>query len=387
MPAYIDRPDLEISDLSVAVAGWVAGHDPELPIRLLVNKKLVAFRRYERPDVSHALPQYPFATGISSIFNLNDFLASDGIEIELIYGQETEKKRCEVVPTLRVQVAEETARAVENCRFCEMHLRCPVCGARRKALSFNGKSIRCKACKASFDQDSRALNMISTGLRLEANLAGTENVSSNPYTPVVIDLIERTTAAGGWVLDCGAGSRPSRTRQVVNVEIADYGSTDVLAVGESLPFEDGIFDAVLSMAVLEHVRDPFRCAKELSRVLKPGGVLIADVPFMQPMHGYPHHYYNMTEQGLRNLFAEDLVIDSCSTPPHGHPIFGIAWMLSQYRQGLPAGLRNSFDAMTLGELTALDIRQFLPTPLATELSEEARQIISCLNTIIAHKAA
>jgi hypothetical protein len=26
------------------------------------------------------------------------------------------------------------------------------------------------------------------------------------------------------------------------------------------------------------------------------------VPFLQPLHGYPHHYYNMTGEGLRNLF-------------------------------------------------------------------------------------
>jgi SAM-dependent methyltransferase len=200
-----------------------------------------------------------------------------------------------------------------------------------------------------------------------------------------MELIESTVSSNGWVLDCGAGSRPFRTRHVINVEIVDYRSTDVLAVGESLPFEDNTFDAVVSLAVLEHVRDPFRCAKELTRVLKPGGTLLADVPFLQPVHGYPHHYYNMTEQGLRNLFAGDMVIESCTTPLHGHPMFGIAWTLNQYRQGLPSSLHASFDAMTVGEIVALDVPKFLTTPLASELSAEAHKVVACLNTIRARK--
>jgi hypothetical protein len=43
---------------------------------------------------------------------------------------------------------------------------------------------------------------------------------------------------------------------VVNFEIAAYGSSDVLGVGERLPFADNTFDCVFSFAVLEHVKDP-----------------------------------------------------------------------------------------------------------------------------------
>jgi len=99
-----------------------------------------------------------------------------------------------------------------------------------------------------------------------------------------------------------AGLKSFSYPNVVNMEIVPYASTDAVGVGQSLPFPDDTFDAVLSIAVLEHVNDPFLCARELIRVLKPGGRLMCAVPFLQPEHGYPHHYFNMTRMGLAELF-------------------------------------------------------------------------------------
>jgi len=96
---------------------------------------------------------------------------------------------------------------------------------------------------------------------------------------------------------------------VVNFEICSYPSTDVRGVGEKLPFKDNSFDGVLSLSVLEHVRDPFACAREIARVLKPGGKLYSSIPFLQPLHGYPSHYFNMTHQGHKRLYEDMLEID------------------------------------------------------------------------------
>src|SRR4029434_230368 len=41
----------------------------------------------------------------------------------------------------------------------------------------------------------------------------------------------------------------------------------------SLPFPDSSFDRAFSHALMEHLADPLRAAKELYRVLKPGGVI------------------------------------------------------------------------------------------------------------------
>jgi len=42
---------------------------------------------------------------------------------------------------------------------------------------------------------------------------------------------------------------------------------------ESLPFEDGEFDAVVSCSTLHYIREPMRALQEMRRVLRPGGRL------------------------------------------------------------------------------------------------------------------
>jgi 2-polyprenyl-6-hydroxyphenyl methylase/3-demethylubiquinone-9 3-methyltransferase len=51
-----------------------------------------------------------------------------------------------------------------------------------------------------------------------------------------------------------------------------------VATGESLPFSDDSLDAVTCSEVLEHVDDPEVVVAEISRVLRPGGLLVFSMP-------------------------------------------------------------------------------------------------------------
>jgi SAM-dependent methyltransferase len=60
--------------------------------------------------------------------------------------------------------------------------------------------------------------------------------------------------------------------------------TVVIDPGQSLPFSNAYFDLIVSRYVFEHVEDPVGTARELMRVLKPGGWLCALTP---NKWGYP----------------------------------------------------------------------------------------------------
>jgi SAM-dependent methyltransferase len=204
-------------------------------------------------------------------------------------------------------------------------------------------------------------------LREQFDIISTDCVSAHPYDPFAQELIEAFRT--GWVLDCGAGFRAEPCDNVVNYEIVSYPSTDVLGVAEAMPFRTGVFDAVICLNVLEHVKDPFRAAREIARVLKPGGKLYCVVPFLQPLHGYPHHYYNMTAQGLRNLFADSMAIDRQSMLASGLPVWTLNGILNTWRAGLAGRALAAFEAATVAELSANPVT-LLDRSFVTGLSDQ-----------------
>jgi len=64
------------------------------------------------------------------------------------------------------------------------------------------------------------------------------------------------------------------------------------------------FQTVLCLSVLEHVREPFAMARNLTRLTRIGGVLSVSVPFSWRIHGYPDDYWRFTPSGVRALFPD-----------------------------------------------------------------------------------
>lgn len=95
--------------------------------------------------------------------------------------------------------------------------------------------------------------------------------------------------SGTILLDAGAGELGFTREFATKVRLAigtDVGEIkrkpdDPPAVRsnlEALPFRDGTIDVVVSMSVVEHLTNPVTSFKEMARVLKPGGVFIAQTP-------------------------------------------------------------------------------------------------------------
>lgn len=85
--------------------------------------------------------------------------------------------------------------------------------------------------------------------------------------------------------------------------VPDY-HPDIVGDIHKMPFDDDSIDAIVCMAVLEHVENPILALKEMYRVLKPGGYCFIYVPFLFYYHaekGYYKDYWRFTTDTLHML--------------------------------------------------------------------------------------
>jgi SAM-dependent methyltransferase len=127
----------------------------------------------------------------------------------------------------------------------------------------------------------------------------------NRLTPELISYFPQAKTPDAWMLDLGCGTRNFESIckevtgfQYVGIDYAGDGP-DLLADAHALPFKDHSFDFVLSIAVLEHLAFPDVAMEEAFRVLKPGGIFIGTVAFLEPFH--MDSYYHMTHLGTARV--------------------------------------------------------------------------------------
>lgn len=128
------------------------------------------------------------------------------------------------------------------------------------------------------------------------------------------------------ILDLGSGNR-RRADHIINLEIETLPNVDVVGDGHNLPFKDGVLGAVIIEAVLEHVRNPEAVVSEIHRVLRPGGLIYAGVPFIQGYHASPEDYQRYTIRGLENLFSNFQKLESGSCVG---PTSALHWVFREY---------------------------------------------------------
>jgi SAM-dependent methyltransferase len=62
------------------------------------------------------------------------------------------------------------------------------------------------------------------------------------------------------------------------------------------------FGTIICAHVLEHVRQPWVAARNIERLLAPGGMLFIQVPWVQAYHPFPEDYWRMSFSGIKSLF-------------------------------------------------------------------------------------
>jgi SAM-dependent methyltransferase len=160
----------------------------------------------------------------------------------------------------------------------------------------------------------------SVALRRAFARLRSRNVAAGRSAQVVLDHLRpqldrgerpRLLVVGGRVV--GRGMSPLLDHpglHIVETDVALGPRTGLVCDGHDLPFADESFDAVVCQAVLEHVIEPARVAAEIRRVLRPDGVVLSEIPFLQGVHEGAYDFTRYTLLGHRLLWRDFVEVDA-----------------------------------------------------------------------------
>ena len=182
--------------------------------------------------------------------------------------------------------------------------------------------------------------------------------------------IVRTLAKRPRVLVVGGGSQGEGTAPLLSDPSIDLVAFDLYATeltqfiadAHQIPLAGESVEGVWIQAVLEHVLDPWRVAGEIHRVLKPGGIVYAETPFLQQVHEGAYDFTRFTESGHRWLFRRFELVDSGVVLG---PASQLLWSIEHVVRGVTRSVRAGVAAkMMLFWLRYLD--RLIPPAFASD---------------------
>jgi len=141
-------------------------------------------------------------------------------------------------------------------------------------------------------------------------------------TKILTDKSSVIDIGGGLRISKDSGSRFDENNawmlpliKKIDYKILDPIDTykpDIVGDIHDLPFLDNSLEAIICLAVLEHVENPIKASKEMYRTLKKGGYCFVYVPFLYYYHadkGYYGDYWRFTKDSINFIFKDFSIIN------------------------------------------------------------------------------
>ncbi|MGH7483324.1 MAG: class I SAM-dependent methyltransferase [Longimicrobiales bacterium] len=184
---------------------------------------------------------------------------------------------------------------------------------------------------------ARTIKGTLTGSRRASRENILEFKSLLPKGPIVLMVGAGTMGAG-----CEALYEDRDVRQI-GFDIYPSNLTQFVADAHQIPLADNAVDGVIIQAVLEHVLEPAAVVAEIYRVLKPGGIVYAETPFMQQVHEGAYDFTRLTELGHRWLWRQ---FDEIHRGVIGGPGLALYWSGRHFCRAV-LGRRRLADVISL----------------------------------------
>ncbi len=195
----------------------------------------------------------------------------------------------------------------------------------------------------------RLLPTIGKNVKGRENYAGLQQFLLQRHPQPVVLVI------GGSAPGSGMDEILKSPIRFVHTDISFGPLTAVICDAHDLPFESATFDGVIAQAVLEHVCDPYRCADEIHRVLKTDGLVYAETPFIQQVHGGRYDFTRFTHRGHRRLFRRFSEIESGAVCGTG---MALAWSWKFFLVSFVTSRKGRFVMESIARLTGFWLKWF-----------------------------
>lgn len=188
---------------------------------------------------------------------------------------------------------------------------CPKCGGQVEMMSAQGAG--CNTCETLFKIKNGVLFFNTPPNDVPYRSAGKTKADQwGAWRSSNFEHIRKVLAEyspHSKILDLGAGNSPFKKyinkNTCPNLISTDFGLFEMIDVtadlNENIPFKSDYFDVVIISNVLEHLVEPQQILKECFRILKPGGVVIGQTPFLMGLHDEPYDFYRYTKYSLKRL--------------------------------------------------------------------------------------